>query len=225
MSRLGVLAAGAAVAVAAVALTLVWALKERPFTASIPQPPPLESTALVTVRPGALACLHDATVLPDSEVAQVRVGTRGRPPVPLSVSVAGPGGYRSVTRVAPSWKDNDLISAAVRPPAHAVRGTVCVRNGGSRAVDLYASDDRAHTPATTTVDGRKVKPNFQVAFYEARPGTIAAHVGRIEQEIDAFRPAFVGPWLIWPLALLAILGPPAAIVVALRRGLEEDECP
>jgi hypothetical protein len=35
----------------------------------------------------------------------------------------------------------------------------------------------------------------------------------------AFRPGVVGPWLLWPLLVLTVLGVPAGVAWALRRAL------
>ena len=215
--RRGALVAGAIVALAAVVLTVLWATRERPFTASIPQPPPLEATAVVPVPPGEEACLLDATVLPRSEVAQFRVGTRGRPPVPLTFTLRGDEGYRSSSSVPATWKDNDLLSARVSPPPAPTFARACVRNGGRRTIDLYASDDRSKTLLATYVGDERVEPNIQLSFVEAEPATIASRASRIVRSLEAFRPGFVGPWSLWPLFVLVVLGVPLGLAGAMWR--------
>jgi hypothetical protein len=38
-----------------------------------------------------------------------------------------------------------------------------------------------------------------------------------------FRPPFIGGWLLWPLAVLFVIGVPAALLVVYARALGEDE--
>jgi hypothetical protein len=215
--------AGLVVLVTLTVLGAAWLGKDREFLASVPQPPPLERTVTVPVAPGDSACLADATVLPSSEVAQVRIGTRGEPAVPLTLSVTGPAGYRSTTRVAPTWENNALVDMRLRPPARPVHGRVCLRNDGRRVVDLYAADDRAETISRTFVAGRRVPANFVLRFAEADRTTIGDRLGGILDELSVFRPGFVGPWLLWPLTILVVLSVPLGIVGALWLALREDE--
>ena len=44
----------------------------------------------------------------------------------------------------------------------------------------------------------------------------------IARELSVFRPAFVGPWLVWALAALLVLGVPLAVGVAMWRAAGED---
>lgn len=213
--RRGALVAGLLVVVAAVVLTTAWATRERPFTASIPQPPPLEATAIVPVPPGEEVCLLDATVLPRSEVAQFRVGTRGRPPVPLTFTVRAGDGYRSSSPIPATWKDNDLLAARVSPPPSPVFARACLRNRGRRTIDVYASDDRSKTLLATYVGEERVKPNIQLSFVEAEPASIASRTSRVVRGLDAFRPGVVGPWLLWPLFALVALGLPLGLTWAM----------
>src|SRR3954452_14649880 len=101
------------VLVVVAALVASWLLRDREFTASVPQPRPTARTAVVHVAPGGRACLDGATILRRSRVTRVRVGTLGRPGAPLTVTVSAPG-YRAVARVpAGSYRDNDVVSAPI----------------------------------------------------------------------------------------------------------------
>lgn len=61
MARRLVLIAGALVAVLGVVLAAAWVTKDREFTASVPQPPPLQRVALLDLRGGQTACIEDIT--------------------------------------------------------------------------------------------------------------------------------------------------------------------
>jgi hypothetical protein len=43
------------------------------------------------------------------------------------------------------------------------------------------------------------------------------------ERIAIFRPGIVGPWLLWPLAALVLVGIPAGAVWAWQRGLAAEE--
>jgi hypothetical protein len=219
---LAVLVVGAGVLVAVVVLAIAFLGKDRRFHASVPQPTPLESTAVVPVPAGESACLDGITVWPTSEVAEFRIGTRGKPPVPIGVTLSGPGGYRSTAHIPATWKDNDLLSARLDPPSRTLAGRFCLRNEGRRPVDVYAADDRTQTLFATYVGAKRADANIDLAFFEAEPGTVANHAGSILDHMSVFRPGFIGPWLLWPLAVLVVLGVPCAFVWAMWRAVRED---
>src|SRR5688572_24193587 len=106
----------------AVWLAAGWATKDRAYLSSVPQPPPVQYTVVIPVAPGASVCIDGATILPDSDLAQFRIGTRAKPPVPVTATASGPGGYRSVARIPATWKDNDLLTADIDPPARGLHG-------------------------------------------------------------------------------------------------------
>jgi len=221
--RLGV--AIVAVLVVGLGLGLVvvpWARRDREFFASIQQPAPLFNTPVVTVGPGHSACVSNATILPESEVARFRVGTRGGPAVPMRLTVAADG-YRYVTRIPATWKDNDVVSVPLRPPDRGAVGSFCFDNLGRTPVDFYAADDRTRTESRTFVDDRLVSANIQLQTYEARPASVLSHLGSILDELTVFRPGFVGLWLLWPLAILVALGVPVLALGAVYRAVREDE--
>lgn len=217
--RFGLVVVAAALALAVVVLTVRWAAEDRPFTASVPQPPPLDATALVSLGAGQTACLTGVTVLPRSEVGTLRIGTGGRPPVPLGWRLRGPG-YEAAGRIAPTWTDNVPLTFGVRPPARSLHADFCVRNEGRRGIDLYGATGEPHTVSVTEVDGRRVEPNFQLAFAERAPHSVATRIGEIARSVSAFRP--VAPWMLWPLGLLVVAGLPALLAWALWRAAGED---
>jgi hypothetical protein len=224
---LGILLATAAITVVAVVLLRDWDARPRPFTAAVPQPSPLISTPVIRVKPTQSACLDPVTFLPTSQVATLRIGTRSRPGVDVTATATGSGGYRSTDRIPGSaWKDNDLLTFALRPPERPVHGRFCVRNDGRRTVDVYAADDRTRSFSVTRIGGRRQPANIQLAFAERAPGTIGGHRARIVDEITVFRPAVVGPALVWILGALILagctLGVGAVMLLAARADQRED---
>ena len=216
----GVLAVAGALIVAVVVLTIAWAVKERPFTASIPQAPPLDEVALVRLPAGGEVCERGITILPRSQVAEIRIGTRGAPPVPLTYAVSGRG-YRTSGTVEPTWVDNALIPIALDPPDRPVHGTFCVRNDGRRSVDLYGAGGKSQTSAVTESGGRRLPANVVLALRERNAATVASRTGQLADRASAFRPP--GPVVLWLLAILVVAGVPLAVGWAMWRATAADQ--
>lgn len=222
-ARVTILLAGLAVLV--VATVVRWEpflSRPRDYPASIPQPSPLFSVALVDLRGGQEACFPDAVMDPRSEQARFRIGTLGRPGVPLRLSITAPG-YRVARAIPGTYADNELLRVAVRPPARATAVEVCLANAGRRRVSVYASNDRTEAPYETLVDGRPAPADPQWAFFERRPVSIADRLPVVADRLGAFRPWWVAPWLLWPLGVLVVVGVPLAALVAVARGERDDE--
>jgi hypothetical protein len=220
-AMLGVALVTLGVMVAGLLLAHSWETKPRSFSASVPQPAPLTSTPVVRVGPDQRVCISPVTVLPTSEVALVRVGTRSKPGVDVSAVVEAAGGYRSSDSIPGSaWKDNDLLAFVLDPPGRALEGRFCVRNEGRWTIDLYGADDRTKSLSVTRVGGRPQRANIQLAFAERAPGSVAGHRQRIAERITAFRPAVIATPVVWILAVLVLLaltiGGGVALTVALR---------
>lgn len=180
---------------------------------SVPQPPPLLRVATVTVPAGSRACWGPVVVDRRSERALLRVSTAGGPGPPLVMTLRG-AGYRARRALAGGYADNSTLSVAVAPPRREVATIACVRNAGRRAILLFAADDRTKAPYPTHVAGRTVRAVPQLAFYERTPHSIAARLASTFHHMGAFRPGVVGPWLLWPLAFLLVIGVPAGVLWA-----------
>jgi hypothetical protein len=61
-----------------------------------------------------------------------------------------------------------------------------------------------------------VAADAYLAFYEGAEGSPLAHLGDIVDRMDAFRPGIVGPWLLWPLLFVVLLGVPGGVIWAVR---------
>jgi hypothetical protein len=219
MRRLAVALALAVLALGAVFVGVPYLVKERDYPASVPSPPPLTSVALVRVPPGESACMPYATMDPRSAEARFRVGTNGRPGVPLELRLSGVGVAQRIA-IAARYADNDVVHVPVRAPARASAVQACVANRGRHAVYLYGSaDPRSRSRSVARVAGRDTGISPQVAFYERRPASILERLPATMARASAFRPGFVGPWLLWPLLVLLVLGMPALVVWAISRAL------
>jgi hypothetical protein len=222
MRRLAGIAVGLALLVAAAA---VWGVpyltRERQYYATTPQPDPLFTVATIPLRAGRQACLDRAVVDHYSEQARLRVGTYGRPAVPLELSLSG-AGYRAAARVPATYADSQPITVAVRPPARPVEVTICVRNAGTRRIALYAADDRTESRSQTRVDGRKVAPDFDIVFTERRPVSILARLPVSLRRASAFRFFGVSPVTLWPLLVLFAIGVPLAVLLTFARSPDPE---
>jgi hypothetical protein len=213
------------VAVLLLAAVFVWrpyGTRDREYPTTIAQAPARFSTALVELGPRKRACLDAISLDKRSAVARFQVGTYGRGTVPLEFQLVG-SGYRADVPVAPAaYTDNGIVQIAVPPPRHDVETSACIVNRGRYRVALYAANSGEVSASRGTVDGKPIGTNYWLAFYERGPTSIARRSPTIAARISIFRPGFVGPWLIWPLAALFVLGVPAAVIAAYARAERED---
>ncbi|MDO8210007.1 hypothetical protein [Conexibacter sp. CPCC 206217] len=207
----------------AVLLLLPFATEDRQLYGTFPQPDAVAAVTLVGLRGGQRACLDEAVVDPHSEVAQLRVGTYGRPAQPLRLTLTGDGYRQTVAIPASGYGDNELLAIPVTPPAAPVEVVICLANEGSRRVALYGTADRAKTRSTTRIDGVRQAANPAIRFAEARPASLADRVSTLADRIEVFRPSLLSGWMLWLLLALVVVGVPAGAVLALDRALRDDE--
>jgi hypothetical protein len=212
------------VAVAAVLLfgaavwLVPWATRPRDMPASVPSPRALDAIGYVTVAPGSEACGGAVAMEQHSEVALITVYTRRRLGPPLELSVTG-AGYRETARLAGGYADGLEHGLVLRPPSDDVLVRACVRNRGRAPALLAASPDRARSRSLAVVDGRRTDRSFWLAFYERDHPSVLDRVPATLERMSTFRPAVVGPWLLWPLLLLVVFGIPAGAIYAWRHAL------
>ena len=220
---LGALAGALVLLVAAVAIGRPYLTKQRDYRASVPQPPSVVAVQLVRMKPGKAVCVHDAVMDTHSERVLFQVETYGKPTVPLRLTLTG-NGYRAAVNVpASAYKSGGIVNLPAPAPDRDVFVTACVRNIGRRSAALEASTSAEPGPVFATLDGELVPTNPWLAFYEAKPTSIAHRLPTIVSRMGIFRPPFIGGWLLWPLGVLFVLGVPAAILVAYARALDDDE--
>ncbi len=186
--------------------------EKRRIATDVPQPAPLFAVALVELQPSQRACADEIDLLPGRQVAEMRVGTFGKRPSPLLMTLTGPG-YSESIPVAPTYIDNALVDVPFSGPVKALEGRVCVSNHGRRRIALYASEDRTRSRSRTLVDGRPWPSNFDLAFYAARSQSLLDRAGAIMRRMRLFHP-LLGVGLLWLLAVLFAIGVPLASVAA-----------
>jgi hypothetical protein len=221
--RSAAVGAGAAVVVLGAGIGLIPSLvRDRDYPAEIPSPPALRETALVDVPAGKRACWRYAVAEHHAGMARFKVTTRGRRGSRLGLGLSGPG-YRSRTVVPGGYGDNTELHVPIARPPRDVAVLTCVRNAGRRAISLYASRDRTRSRSLAFVERRPTGASVWFSLFEPAPASLLDRFGATMSRMSAFRAGIVGPWLMWPVALLFVLGVPVLALWAFGRALAEDD--
>jgi hypothetical protein len=222
MRRIGTAVAAVALLAGLLNWTLPWLIRDRSMTAAVPSPRALFFVDRVPLGPGQVACSGNVGLDRRAETASLHVMTLGRPAPPLTLTLRG-AGYSASAQIAGGYSADTDVMARVAPPPRAMLVTACVRNGGRTRVALGASSDRTRSRSITSVDGRSTGKSAWLSFGEARRHSVLARASTTMARTSTFRPGVVGPWLLWPLAVLFLFGIPAGAVWAWDRALRDDE--
>ncbi|HET6550091.1 MAG TPA: hypothetical protein VFG79_16635 [Solirubrobacter sp.] len=213
MSRWTVVPALVLCALAAVAFGH-FLLAPRDLVASTPSPRPMFQVTFVDLPPQQRLCLNDVTIPHDARQARFQVRTYGRPGPALDVELLAPG-YRERLRVPAGYRDEALISAPMTPPREARLGRVCLRQDGAARISLVGTtEDRTRSRPYGDVDGEPVSADTYLAFYAGRTASALHETPAIVDRMGAFRPGIVGPWLLWPLLAIVVVGVPCGVIWA-----------
>jgi hypothetical protein len=211
--------AGAAIVAIVLLATIVlpYLDEQRRVATEVPQPAPLFAVSLVELTRGQRACADQIGLLPGRQVAEMRVGTFGKPSSPLDVTLLGPGYREDLFVPATAYQDNTLLDVPFTGPRRVLEGSVCVANRGPTRVALYAAADRTQSRSATLVDGKLWPSNFDLAFFAARHESLLDRAQAILERMRIFH-AHLGLGLLWILAILYVFGVAAASVAALVVG-------
>jgi hypothetical protein len=213
MSRWVALPALVACALAA-ALFVPFLTKEREVVAAIPSPRPVFEVSLVDVPPGDELCITDVTIPSDARQLRFHVVAPGRRGPALAVALRA-SGYEERLTVPAGYPDSTLINAPMDPPAATSLGEVCLRHRGSAPIALVGSqEERTKSRPESRVDGKALDADTYLAFYEDGRASALHRAGAIVDHMSAFRPGVVGPWLLWSLLALVVLGVPGGVLWA-----------
>lgn len=212
---------GAAVVACLVFAALPWLTRNRDFPSTIPQPPPLTVQSLVEMKAGDDVCMRDVAMEPHAGQARFVTGSYGRTGPALEFRISGPG-YRVRRHIAAGYADNHPHVVAINGPPRTMLVTVCFRDEGPRKVALYGSNDRARSRVQVTNDGAREGVAPQLAFYEAKPVSIADRLGSVVDRVAAFRGFLGHAWLVWLLALASLIVMPVGVGIALWRAAERE---
>jgi hypothetical protein len=216
MSRY-VAAPAAVVCLVAAALFAPFLLRDRDLVAATPSPRPLFEVTPLELQPSRPLCLTDVTIPPDARQVRFQVITGGRPGPALAVTLRAPG-YAQSLSVPAGYADETTVTPALTPPPAARLGEVCITSRGTAPVSLTATREaRTQSRPVDRIDGAPVDGDTYLAFYAGATGSPLSQAGAIVGRMGAFRPGIVGPWLLWPLLVLVVVGAPAGLVYALQR--------
>jgi hypothetical protein len=207
-----------AVAAGTIAMAIPFVTRNRDFPASIPSPAPLYATDVIALPPGQSACFGKAVAEQHSRQARFRTTTYGRPGPPLRLTLAGPG-YTHSYDLPGGYPPVGEQRVAIQPPARPTPLRVCIANRGKHPVGLFASSDRTRSRSLAIVGGHVTGASVVFGFWETGVVDVRRRLPDIAERITIFRPAYVGKWFAWTLALLLVVAIPAALLVALRRTL------
>jgi hypothetical protein len=218
MSRWVALPALGACALAA-ALFVGFLTEKREVVAATPSPRPVFEVSLVGVPPLKELCIADVTIPGDARQLRFHVLTRARRGPAIDVALRAPG-YDERLTVPGGYADRTLISAPMNPPAEASLGEVCLRHHGSAPIELVGSqEERTKSRPESSVGATVLDADTYLAFYANGPASALDRAGEIVDHMSAFRPVVVGPWLLWPLVALVVLGVPGGVLWAALRGV------
>jgi hypothetical protein len=195
---------------------------QRAAISSTPTTRPTDPTNLIPimVRRGQRLCLDQVDFGPDARFAQVTVQGK-HPSPPIRVEAAAPG-YRASATIAPGVATDNDATAQLTPAARETTGTLCFINEGRYAVSFYGiSPGKGLSPSNTTLDGTKAPSQLSVTLLTRPSQSIGARLSSIASHIAAFRP--LTGWEVWLIGLLAVLGVPVLVGLALARSAAADD--
>ena len=209
----------------AIAIGRPYLTKERDYPASIPQPPSVVAIELVTHEAAARSCACTTPCIDThSERALFQVETYGKPTVPLRLALTrrrlsrarrtpglGLQGRGDHQRRVPAPRRD-----VVRPGLRDQRGTAPrrdLRHHRGRARPGHRDASTA-SPSAPTRGWPSTRPSARRS--PSRLPTIVSPHGRSSGRRSS-------AWLLWPLAVLFVLGVPAAVLVGYGRGAGDDE--
>jgi hypothetical protein len=214
------IAAGAVLAVFAVgaiayfvpSLTL-----KRVVVTSTPSLDGLTLRAAVNVPRHRTACIRPVPLDPGARFVHMLVSVKGGRTWPLDLTLRG-GDFVAHGRFAgyPPNTQTPVVARLDRAPSQAQRGELCVRNTGRRTVSLVGTNEPALVSLPTTYLGGTpvVDVDPAIAFTTGQERSIVQRRTTIVDHTAAFT-GVMPAWLIWPLALLFVLGLPAGVAWAL----------
>jgi hypothetical protein len=205
------------VAIAALAGFLPFLTREREVVVATPQPPPLFQPAPITLLLGAEVCPGPLRIDGGADVVRV-VGERfseGDATV-LHVAVSGPG--YAAARTYRDYAPGQALDVALPRPPRPLAAKLCVANYGDRAGLVQGNGEgRGQGALTTTLNGRPSPVSLVVTLLRERRQSVLARLGETFRHAAALQPGFAPAGVLWVLAVLVLLGVPAAVTVALRR--------
>jgi hypothetical protein len=217
MSRRPAAIAAAIVLALGAVLFARFVLADRDVVASTPSPRPVFTVHYQPLKPGEQLCIQDVTIPADARRVRMQVRTYGKPGPQLAIELAARG-YAERLTVAGGYADLTTLDAPMTPPPTDVLGRVCL---SQRSPDIVAlagtTEERTQSRPHSALDDTAVAGDSYLAFYEGRRASALRETPAIIDRMQAFKPGIAGPWLLWPLLALTLVGVPAGVVWAALR--------
>jgi hypothetical protein len=205
------------VAVAAVVCFLPFLTRDREVVEATPQAPALftASPIVVLLGPNWRVCTAPVPVTKDTDVARLRAGRyKGYAAAQFEVTVDGPGYHAG--RAFADYPDNGVLDVPLQDPRQPLDAKLCVENLGPVAGLLAGSGEgRTWGRLHTTDGGKPSNVRLVLSLLQDRPASVAGRLGIVLRHAAAVQPAPAPVLAI--LAVLAALGLPAGVALALRR--------
>lgn len=194
---------------------------QAPSVNSTPAVQPLRQAVTVGVEPGERLCVTGLVMGPQSRYAQFapQDSRRGRPS--LTVSAFGDS-FRSATKIQRAPLASGTLTVKLDPPRSEVDGSsICLRNRGTFDIRLFGVPPGLDSTASeTTVNGVPIREDVSLTLLRETSTSRAANLPEMLNRASVFLP--FGPWASWLLAIVLVVGVPAALGVALARSCPED---
>jgi hypothetical protein len=203
---------------------LPWLLRERAAVSSTPIIRPPSVVAELQLRPAREACVSDVLFTPQAEEVKVQVTRTGQDAGPPLAWTASAPGYRARAAAPAGYGPRQDLEVALAPAKRQVGGgKLCVRNAGRTDVWFLGTvEERALATQRTSIDGEPAPVQLAVTLQEREPRAILARTGELLDRAAAFRPAYLGPGVLWLLLAGVVLLVPAAVLAAFRQALDEE---
>ena len=144
--------------------------------------------------------------------------TRGRLAPTVNLTMTGPGRYRATGRFAGYAPGGASVAMArlSQAPPQAADGQLCLHNTGHRAIGLVGTGEPESVTLPVTYVGDKPPGEIDpaITFISPPQRSLVQQAGTILDRAGLFTGVIAG-WLMWPLAVLFILGLPVGAAWAL----------
>ncbi|HMJ36443.1 MAG TPA: hypothetical protein VK501_21245 [Baekduia sp.] len=176
----------------------------------------------VAVKRHGRVCIDQLDFGPGARYAVVTAIT-DQPTGRLRFEARAPG-YAADAVAPPGTGSNQQIVVPLKPAARDVRGgTLCITNEGQHKVGFYgvSAGGRQGTAPQTKIDGSLSDLDLSLTLLTSPSKTLGSRLGTTFDHMAAFNP--MSGWSVWVVALLALIGVPVAVGVALGRALAQDD--